>query len=812
MTGLLGPPPDLYAADTWANTTAGGVDQVDDDEASYGPYHTAAPTYHKAGWHPFPIVGKAISIPKGFTGADGRPIAYTDVVGWMMDRPDDNVALRLIGVIGIDVDAYTKDGKVKRGDQTLALAEAAWGPLPPTWRSTSRGAGNPSGIRFYRIPDGVELETIVKLPDPDTGELYGDIEIIQRHHRYAVAWPSIHPDTGAQYRWYRPDDVEHQGPPNVTDLAWLTPGWQTGLASKATPIPTRAPVVATAQEAQPDAWHDKVTDHYRNGLDAVGGTAGSRHDNTHRAVGQLARDESLGRAGATTALTMLRDRFVAAIGNDTRQRDPGREFDGMVDWWRLKVATTVSTLEADRALVSSTLTTTTRPAVAAPVMAAPTRQAPPDPDPTDEPDEVELPLDFWDTPELAHIYTEARAAMCNPITTLTVCLARVGTILSPRWRTGRAKGINPGSLAVFTALIGPPGAGKTRHAEVPRALIPHPLDEMGATARWFKDRARPGSAAGLAAMYAIPDDDEKPPVTSVWCEYDEGSQLLAVSTRVGEPIIAELCSAWAGQDLSTQLRDKNNTRHVPAGTYGLGMAVNLQTEPAARLLASDGIGLPQRFLWCSAVAAGEWDPDAWDTDVRPVRPVEWTEPTRTPPPLGASYSAFELPPTARRDLYALTNPDRDPLDDPLDVHHPYLRNKLACAIAGLHGRSQVNDDDWLRAGTLVGASAGVRRSVRDEVAIRAASDREYKRQADARDAVAADRAVDADRRARDDEWATAAQSKMLAALDNAGCDGLTRSALTRGFYSAKRQAAADLLDALIDDGVVVDRGNGRVTR
>src|SRR5690606_32377887 len=31
------------------------------------------------------------------------------------------------------------------------------------------------------------------------------IEVIRHGHRYAVAWPSTHPDTGRPYRWITPD-------------------------------------------------------------------------------------------------------------------------------------------------------------------------------------------------------------------------------------------------------------------------------------------------------------------------------------------------------------------------------------------------------------------------------------------------------------------------------------------------------------------------------------------------------------------------------------------------------------------------------
>lgn len=319
---------------------------LDDDEQPSGPYYTAAPTYYRAGWPVFPVVGKAINIPRGVTGRNSQAIEYATVVDWMFHRPDDNIAVRLNGIIGIDVDAYDKDGVVKRGDETLTTAERLWGPLPPTWRSTSREPANPSGIRFYRVPKGLEFQTIVKLPNPD-GEVTGDIEIVQHSHRYAVVWPSVHPDTGATYRWYNPAGVVAIDPPDTLELPALPQRWVDELTLVRAPIDERPPAPVTAQLALPADWHPKVTEHYQQGLDAVSGPAGSRHDNTLQVVGRLARDESRARPGATTALGLLRERFVAAIGDD-RQRDPAREFESMLDGSRALIATTISTAEAER--------------------------------------------------------------------------------------------------------------------------------------------------------------------------------------------------------------------------------------------------------------------------------------------------------------------------------------------------------------------------------------------------------------------------------------------------------------------------------
>ena len=64
------------------------------------------------------------------------------------------------------------------GDVSLKQLVEKYGPLPPTWWSTSRSDG--SGIGLFRVPFGTTL-----LTDPATG-----IDMIQCFHRYVVCAPS----------------------------------------------------------------------------------------------------------------------------------------------------------------------------------------------------------------------------------------------------------------------------------------------------------------------------------------------------------------------------------------------------------------------------------------------------------------------------------------------------------------------------------------------------------------------------------------------------------------------------------------------
>lgn len=185
--------------------------------ATTGPYSSAAEGYWAAGWRgilPLPA-GRKKPVPSGYTGRGGADPSYPDVYAWTETEGGGNIALRMPhDVVGLDVDDYGD----KAGVATLALHEQMHGALPATWRSTSRDT-RLGGIRFYRVPPGLEWP----------GELDGGgIEIIQRHHRYAVVGPSVHPE-GGTYRWYDPDGTPSLSPPRPDQLPALPEQWVTDL-------------------------------------------------------------------------------------------------------------------------------------------------------------------------------------------------------------------------------------------------------------------------------------------------------------------------------------------------------------------------------------------------------------------------------------------------------------------------------------------------------------------------------------------------------------------------------------------------------
>lgn len=144
----------------------------------------------------------------GSTGYDGVDLP----------RPADAVTLSLgcpDGVMAFDVDQYVKDGHEKTGADTLRGLEAELGPLPPTWKITSRGPDDPGGKLPYRVPPGTVLS------EARAGK---DVELIQRHHRHTWAPGTEHPRTKTTVKVYDADGQWCEPPP-VSALPWLPPAW-----------------------------------------------------------------------------------------------------------------------------------------------------------------------------------------------------------------------------------------------------------------------------------------------------------------------------------------------------------------------------------------------------------------------------------------------------------------------------------------------------------------------------------------------------------------------------------------------------------
>lgn len=290
------------------------------------PFADSVVAYAQAGWScilPVPV-DKKHPPPVGFTGADGADTDPLTLVNWATSHGDWSVALRMPdGVIGIDVDHYAKGNVEKRGGDSLIEYAQRWGELPATWRSSARDL--PSGIRFYRVPAGRYAT-----------KLGQSIEIIQRHHRYAVVWPSQHTEVGAQYRWYDPSGAAVDAVPKVEELPELPAAWVAGLREGATEAGPAAADHASGQTllsailAHGPGWEEACAEVANAAAEAGRQLAeaeqGSRHDVAIGRVHHLVHLGAAGHPGAGKALMVLRGTWEALTAAEGREE----EFDRML--------------------------------------------------------------------------------------------------------------------------------------------------------------------------------------------------------------------------------------------------------------------------------------------------------------------------------------------------------------------------------------------------------------------------------------------------------------------------------------------------
>jgi P4 family phage/plasmid primase-like protien len=278
-------------------------------------YKKSAKAYAKNGFSPIPVVGKYPPIP-GATGNEGT-VTPEKIKGWRTTNANDNVALRADGFIGIDVDVYGD----KHGDQTLASWQERLGELPKTWSSTARGKKSPSRQYFYRIPEGMKLAT----------KLGSDIEIIQRHHRYAMVSPSVHPETGTEYTWYLPNGKKADRLPHIDELPDLPEAWLKEL--------TAAPD-ATLLDVDVVPWRTLLDDFIAGPECYVAGQYAARirdidaaghigHDDALRLAHEgfmLGRENHHGIAEAIRDLEARHERYL----NEARPRNAKHELDSLM--------------------------------------------------------------------------------------------------------------------------------------------------------------------------------------------------------------------------------------------------------------------------------------------------------------------------------------------------------------------------------------------------------------------------------------------------------------------------------------------------
>ena len=304
------------------------------------PYGATALAYWRAGWRgvlPLPTNAKG-PVPRGFTGWAGSDPSWPDIAAWIeggvtngrAHYPAGNIGLRLPrGVYGLDVDDYGG----KTGGAALGRLVEAYGPLPPTWIVSSRD-DSMSGIRLFRADHGPDR----RWRDEPGGHGAG-IEAIHFGHRYAVTWPSIHPDTGNKYVLRRPDGaLGAEGEiPRPDELPVMPPLW---IYSLSEPGEVREGEMAGHGETVNivAAWQlgdpcRRVVEAAARGVSGLirAGDGAALHPAGRDAVHELCNLGNEGHRGVRRALGEHHDQFVeirCARGIEARGA-------AVAEWWRL---------------------------------------------------------------------------------------------------------------------------------------------------------------------------------------------------------------------------------------------------------------------------------------------------------------------------------------------------------------------------------------------------------------------------------------------------------------------------------------------
>lgn len=670
-------------------------------------YADAHGVYRAAGWiGPLPLgEGTKYPPPDGFTGWHGIYPSGADSQTWVDEYPEYattcQLALRMADdVVGIDVDHYGD----KRGADTLAEAERRWGVLPAAPSSSARGNG-PSGIRFFRVPPGTELRTKIGFPELELG----GIEIIQRHHRYAVVWPSIHPETGAGYRWY--STATPSSPPRVVMLNQLPAAWIEALASDGTPGEAAANPKAVAEFAEANSGGGDL--HAIRGVLAVfqkgiaGG--GSRHDAMITAVCMAAREARDGRYSAADVRAALRNAFTQALGEARgTQRLAGptearREFDSM---WAWGVGQALGEPDEDRATRQERSATRRLEPTTLPRAEARTGR-------------LNLPADFWNArPSLKHIRDAALSRWACPDAVLGAVLARLSAYASPEDNVDLGIGQSP--LTVFSVLYGSPSAGKGVAMRTGAELLPVPA-HLGTDA--FRERPI-GSGEGITESYygVVSDTDAAGKVVKIRKQVrhnalfvmDEGETLIRLMTRTGSTLATTIRRAWSGEVLGEANASADRDRQVDRKAYSIGLAVAFQPAAIAPLFDDQevGGGTPHRFIYLAADddTLPEEPPEetlAWPGELHlaanhdPALRRQWEKPP------GRTYELVDDKVRRQVRMTRWRGLRRDSVGE-LDGHADQMRGRIAAHLAALDGHLEVTGEDWALAGQVLDASNRVR--------------------------------------------------------------------------------------------------------
>jgi hypothetical protein len=399
-----------------------------------------------------------------------------------------------------------------------------------------------------------------------------------------------------------------------------------------------------------------------------------------------------------------------------------------------------------------------------------------------------LPPSFYDaTPLLTAIRRKANHVMTGPDAILMACLARVAAATTPNVVVDYQRC----PLNLYVAIIGPPGAGKSKAATAAREL----LDDLGIDADWVPVP----SGEGLCDVFLGKTDKEtheRPQLKQTAFVYvDEGQQLHKTGQREGSTILDVARSMWAAQPVGTMNADPDRRRQLRANAVRIGFVVGYQPDVALSLFRGADVGDPQRFVFVSCLAPHADRVRPPDVPALDWQPNNRGRSLRVPQEIAAFLADNEWRvATGQRTV------------DPLEVHDLQNQLRVAALLTLFHDpdADAVRHDMWNAAAAILELSRENRRRLAEYEHAKADIENTKKLERD----IANDRTK---RVAR--ETFTAAERVCNRIVGQVTRGPMTQTQLTR-FLGRDRYLSDAAVQIGVERGqiVVVDTGNGREYR
>lgn len=403
---------------------------------------------------------------------------------------------------------------------------------------------------------------------------------------------------------------------------------------------------------------------------------------------------------------------------------------------------------------------------------------------------------FGATPILTHIEQAAQSRLVVPWAVLGSVLARILAEVPPHVVLPPIIG-SDASLNLAFALVANSGGGKSGAMGCAADVVPIP-------GRLAQDIG-PGSGEGLIMQFLERDPDTKDNVVKMHpmalLIADEIAQIGIVQGRASQatfgPIIRTMLT---GGGVSTTAVDRERRRKLPANRYRLCAVAGVQPALSDVLLSDTDAGTPQRWVWLPAD-----DPEWSANDVPWPGAIRWTMPQ---PPRGDidGFVRLTIPDQAREAIIEARKRSLRREGDPLDGHRLLTREKVAAALALLHGEFAVTDQWWQLAGLIMHKSDATRAHCSATLSTKAESEHRARGRLDAvREAGAREARTDEAMKAAAAVWRVVASTARHPNAKHEPGEGCTLRCITHALRHRKGVDRGSVVDVAVDLAWIEER-------